>query len=100
MAKPLDEWIDVFAKLDCCVEPVLSLDKALAQAWVTERNMLVDTYVSEGGGSIRQVASALPFKRAKHQAGRRLGQDTRQVLESVDYTNDQIESLIEQGVLL
>ncbi len=98
-SQSLEHWQSVFTALDCCVEPVLHLNEAVAQAWVAERNMLVEVALAENT-KVTQLASATPFKRAEHQAGRALGADTHAVLRQYGYTNDQIEILTEKGVVL
>jgi alpha-methylacyl-CoA racemase len=45
-----------------------------------------------GGHFIKQINSALPFKReSAHHAGKHLGADTRAVLKKLGYSDDQID---------
>jgi alpha-methylacyl-CoA racemase len=58
--KTLDAWLEIFSKLDVCVEPVLSLDQIVRHPQFAARQMFVDVPVGKGG-SQKQLATPLKF---------------------------------------
>lgn len=58
-AHPLAHWCEVFAPLDACVEPVLSMQQAAASPLMAQRNML--TQCQYKGKAIPQIASPFRF---------------------------------------
>ena len=87
-------WQEVFAKLDVCVEPVLSMSEAREHPHFKAREMFVEAQ-DEDGNSIAQINSPLPFKRDKHQAGCPLGADTAAVLSELGFTEEEVNALKE-----
>ena len=82
LTRPLAEWIAVFAPLDVCVEPVLTVPEALAQPHVAARGLVVDV-PRPGGGAQRQIASPWRFSAAAadyRQTGAPLGAHTAEIL--------------------
>ncbi|MEM7030037.1 MAG: CaiB/BaiF CoA-transferase family protein [Chloroflexota bacterium] len=98
--KPLKEWMDLFAAVDVCVEPVLEISEAIAHPQTQARDMVVD--VPAPSQTIqRQVGS--PFKMSKHtpsykHIGRPPGSDTERVLKEMGYSEEKIVQLKTQGV--
>ncbi len=91
----LDHWVVIFEPLDACVEPVLTTNEAFKHPHFIERDMIAKAY-DANGNSIPQLNSALPFREEKvHQAGKVLGADTNSVLESIGYTQIEIDKLKE-----
>ena len=99
--KTLAEWDVVFATVDVCVEPVLTIPEAVAQPQTTARAMIVE--VERPDGTLqRQVAS--PYKFSKTPAsyrhtGTALGADTDEILSEIGYDAPAIAALREAGVL-
>jgi len=58
--KTLDHWLALFAPLDACVEPVLTVSEAAQSQLMTERNMVTELTLPTGE-QIRQLAPALKF---------------------------------------
>lgn len=58
--KTLEEWVKIFAALDVCVEPVLSLDQIIRHPQFTARQMFVDV-PADHGNTQKQLASPLKF---------------------------------------
>lgn len=98
-AKPSAHWQQVFANLDLCVEPLLTVNEACQNEHFQARNML--TEAEDGAGNrIPQVNSALPFDRTKpHRAGAVLGADTDSVLTRLGYSSDDIAAMREAKLL-
>jgi alpha-methylacyl-CoA racemase len=89
-------WIEVFGKLDACVEPVISVNDAVQHPHYQARNMFIDA-VLDNGERVKQIASALPFEKRATLAGARLGAHTNEVLSSIGFSDEQIEALKQSG---
>lgn len=89
------EWRAVFAELDACVEPVLSLGEALDHPQLQARGLVSEV---PGGGATAQRQIACPIKfstglpPARH-TGAALGQHGVEVLAELGYTPEQIAAL-------
>ncbi len=98
--RTLAEWTAVFADLDVCVEPALTIPEMLAHPHTQARGLVVDVPKPDGT-SQRQIGS--PFKFSAGEAGyggvgRPLGADTEQVLVEAGFTLSEIEGLYRQQV--
>lgn len=98
-AEDYGHWANVFASLDACVEPVLSVNQAVEHPQFKAREMLLEAEL-ESGEKVRQIASALPFERRESvTAGVSLGAQTLEILDSLGYSVEQIESLKQSGCI-
>jgi crotonobetainyl-CoA:carnitine CoA-transferase CaiB-like acyl-CoA transferase len=94
-AHSLEYWQAEFAKVDACVEPVLTMNEAFKHPHFVARGMVTEAF-DELGNPVEQIDSALPFKRqAPHVIGKKLGADTQPVLKKIGYTDEQIAELKE-----
>jgi crotonobetainyl-CoA:carnitine CoA-transferase CaiB-like acyl-CoA transferase len=94
-ARPLDEWLAVFAPLDVCVEPVLTVPEMLAAPQTAARELVVNV-PRPGGGAQRQIASPWRFGESAAEyrhVGAPLGQHTAEVLREVGFSEAEIEAL-------
>lgn len=89
-------WIDVFGKLDACVEPVISVNDAAQHPQFQARNMFIEASL-DNGERVTQIASALPFEKRATTAGVKLGAHTDQVLTSMGLSEQQIDDLKQSG---
>lgn len=92
--RPLAEWAAVFAPLDVCVEPVLTVPEMLAHPHTVARGLVVD--VPRPGGVQRQVASPWRFSDGAAEyrhAGVSLGAHTGEVLREAGFTSAEIEAI-------
>ncbi len=95
-ARPLAEWIAVFAPLDVCVEPVLTVPEMLAAPHTAARGLVVDV-PRPGGGAQRQIASPWRFGEGAAEyrhVGAALGEHTVEVLTAAGFSDEQIEALL------
>lgn len=93
-------WCDFFSGLDCCVEPVLSVNEAANHSQLQLRNMTLN-YATHSGKRVLQVACPLAFASSvQHQPtpAPSTGADTMQVLESLGYAVTEIGLLVAAGV--
>lgn len=92
-ARTLAEWTAVFAGLDVCVEPVLTVPEMLDHPQTQARRMVVAVPRPEGG-SQRQVASPYKFSQSQPQykhTGAALGMHTDEVLQEIGYSQAEIQ---------
>lgn len=99
-ARTLAEWQAIFAPLDVCVEPVLTVPEALEQAQTAARRMVVAVPRS-GGGAQRQIGSPLKFSAGAPEyrhVGAKLGAHTDDVLHEIGYNEEEIRALRAAGL--
>jgi crotonobetainyl-CoA:carnitine CoA-transferase CaiB-like acyl-CoA transferase len=100
LTKTRDEWLATFPR-DLTVLPMLEYDESLESGFAKERGILWELdHPLEG--KVRQIGS--PFHLSDTPAVFRnfapvLGANTAEVLESLDYSPAEIESLAESGVV-
>jgi crotonobetainyl-CoA:carnitine CoA-transferase CaiB-like acyl-CoA transferase len=95
-----DAWLALFAGHDTCVGPVNDLAEATLDPQLTHRAMVVEQTHPELG-SLKQVG--LPIKLRERPGALRspapvLGEATRERLEAVGYSDEEIEQLLADGV--
>lgn len=94
-------WQQVFADVDACVEPVLSITEAVEHPQLKARQMTVQV-PNCAGGEQTQIASPIKFSRCqpsyKH-VGVAVGEHSQEVLESLGYAEEQVAALKQQGVV-
>ena len=98
--KSRDEWTALFAKVDACVEPVLSLGEALNDAQTRAREMIVEVELP-GGGTVRQPGHPIRYSATPPQygpAGCAAGTDTEEVLRGLGYTEGEIAEFEKTGL--
>lgn len=100
-SKPLAAWRELFARLDVCVEPILTTEEALHHPQTEARQMIIELPMSDGR-SQKQVGS--PIKLSEHEpaykfTGAPLGWHSREILAEIGYTPEEIEALYEQNVV-
>jgi len=94
VARPLAEWLAVFAPLDVCVEPVLSVPEMLAHPQTAARGLVVDV-PKAGGGAQRQIASPWRFSGTAagyRHTGAALGAHTAEILREIGLSSTEIET--------
>ncbi len=83
--KSFDYWCDLFATLDCCVEPMLSINEAANHPQLQARGMVI-TYKTEKQTDIKQAACPIHFSassQAQPTPAPKTGQHTEQVLANL-----------------
>jgi alpha-methylacyl-CoA racemase len=98
--KTRDEWTEIFSQVDACVEPVLTLAEAIADENTRVREMVVELDLPSGE-KLKQIASPIKFSVTKPQyqsLGCHAGNNTREVLFDMGYTEKQISDYEKEGV--
>ncbi|MBA3979231.1 MAG: carnitine dehydratase [Alcanivorax sp.] len=100
--KDYSEWLDIFAAIDACVEPVLSLSEACEHPQLKARDMIVEVPAGEGRTQ-RQVASPIRFSVSQPEyrfTGARLGAHTAEVLSAQGFSEEEMATLKKVGAIL
>jgi len=90
--RSLAAWMAIFAPLDVCVEPVLTVAEALAHPHTAARGLLIETPRGDGAAQ-RQVAHPLRFSASQpiyRRTGAALGQHTAEVLAEAGFDAEEI----------
>jgi alpha-methylacyl-CoA racemase len=98
--KTKDEWVEIFSRVDACVEPVLTVQEALDNEQSKDREMVVDIDLPQGG-KVRQPALPIKFSTYKPEyrhIGVPAGFNTKEVLQELGYNEDQIAEMEKTGL--
>lgn len=93
--RSLAAWMEIFAPLDVCVEPVLTVAEALAHPHTAARGLLIETPRGDGAAQ-RQVAHPLRFSASQpayRHIGPALGEHTTGVLAEAGFSPEEIAAL-------
>ena len=99
--RPLAAWTAVFAELDVCVEPVLTIPEMLEHPQVQARGLVVDVPKPDGRTQ-KQIGSPLKFsagEAAYRGVGTAVGAHTDEILQELGYAVHKIENLRHSGVI-
>jgi alpha-methylacyl-CoA racemase len=97
------EWTAFAAEHDCCLEPVLDLDEAVASKHVRAREMVVEVGQPGVARPVRQLGVPVKLSRTPGEPGRRpgpaLGEHTEELLREAGYDDAEIRTLLEAGAV-
>jgi alpha-methylacyl-CoA racemase len=96
-----EEWRAFNDEHDCCVEPILDLDEALASEQAQAREMVVELD-QPGFGAVRQLGFPVKLSRTPssiEKAAPALGEHTAELLAEAGYSAEEIQALEEQGAV-
>jgi alpha-methylacyl-CoA racemase len=98
-----DEWQAFASEHDCCLEPVLGLDEALASELVRAREMVAELEQPGADRPVRLLGVPVKLSRTPGDPSRGpgpgLGAHTADVLRAAGYEDDAIARLIEAGAV-
>lgn len=94
------EWMQVFEKLEACVEPVLEGEEVLAEPQLNHRGMFFKMDHPDAG-PIKQMSTPLKLanRSAPHLPPPRLGEHTADILKRLGLSDEEIQSLAEAGTI-
>ena len=98
-SKTKAEWAAFNDRHDCCIEPVLDLDEALASDLTRDREMVVELDQPEIG-PVRLLGMPVKFSRTPGDATRpapALGEHTSEVLREAGIDGDELDALLTSG---
>lgn len=94
-------WTEKFAKADCCVTPVLTLEESMENEQLKARGMIVrQTHPVDG--EIVQFAFPVKFSEFEFSIARPApmpGEHNREILREADYEEAEIEALERSGAI-
>jgi alpha-methylacyl-CoA racemase len=97
------EWEVFAAEVECCLEPVLGLDEALASEHVAARGMVVELDQPGATEPVRQLGAPVKLSRTPPDTSRlpgpELGEHTEAVLREAGYDDEQIAELLRSGAV-
>lgn len=96
----LASWLTIFATVDVCVEPVLTVSEMLAHPQTQARQMVVDIPKSDGSKQ-KQIGSPFKFSEAQptyKYIGAALGAHTEEVLMEIGYNAGEIAMFRQAGL--
>ncbi len=99
--KPLSHWLEVFASIDVCIEPVRTLGEAINNPPISERSMVVHIRDSHDNEYL-QVGNGLTFSSGTYVAnmpGCELGTHTDDILRRLGYSDAAISDFRKKGVV-
>jgi alpha-methylacyl-CoA racemase len=91
-----DEWLAFNDEHDCCVEPILDLDEALASELTRAREMVVEVD-QPGIGPVRQLGNPIKLDRTPGDPTRPapgFGEHTEEVLRELGYSDDEVAAML------
>ncbi len=94
-------WIEIFAAIDCCVGPVLTLDEAMHNEQFKAREMFVSCHLPRHG-TTPQLAFPVKFSEFEFAIERQApqaGEHSHQILTEIGYGPANIARLRDQGVI-
>jgi hypothetical protein len=99
ITKKRDEWISFFAKCDVCISPVNEVNELGENAFLRERESLIDIEVN--GIGFKTIAHPLRFNTASsaHFLAARLGEDTASILLSIRKSETEIKELVQNNIV-
>lgn len=98
-AHNLDYWMEFADRVDCCLDPVLTLAEAEASEQVRDHKLVFDLQ-DPLRGPIRQAAPLLRTMGPNQPAPPpTLGQHTGEILSNLDYSPNEITTLAERGAI-
>ncbi len=97
LEEDFNHWCELFAKLDCCVEPVLSFKEASQQKHAQQRGWV--TELSANGKVVKQIANPIDKTSQAEFTGAALGANSQEVMLELGYSSEEIQALKEKKVV-
>lgn len=91
LQKDFNQWREIFAALDCCVEPVLSLAEASRSDLAAQRDWCVDFKVDQY--AVTQINNPIFKSNEVKNCGGKIGEDNVSVLAGLGFSDAEITQL-------
>lgn len=92
----------IFAPLDACIEPVLTMTELAKSPLMKDRNMLVDV-TTLTGRIVKQIAPAIKFDHQQSIDNMFVtepnGHDSQKIISQLGYSTEQIHQLINDNAV-
>jgi crotonobetainyl-CoA:carnitine CoA-transferase CaiB-like acyl-CoA transferase len=102
-ARTRAQWEQFASQHDCCLEPVLELDEALASELAHAREMVVEISQPGAERAVRQLGLPVKLSRTPGEHARlpgpKLGEHSEAVLAQAGYSEQQIAELLQSGAV-
>jgi crotonobetainyl-CoA:carnitine CoA-transferase CaiB-like acyl-CoA transferase len=102
-ARTREEWRQFASEHDCCLEPVLELDQALASELVAAREMVVELEQPGAAQPVKLLGAPIKLSRTPadptRAPGPSLGEHTDQILAEAGFSDREIAALHESGAV-
>jgi crotonobetainyl-CoA:carnitine CoA-transferase CaiB-like acyl-CoA transferase len=102
-ARTRADWEAFAGEVECCLEPVLGLEEALASEHVAARGMVSELDQPGAAAPVRQLGAPVKLSRTPADCDRlpgpELGEHTEAVLREAGYGGDEIAELLRSGAV-
>jgi len=102
-ARTREQWRAFASEHECCLEPILDLDEALAGEQVAAREMVVELPQPGAERPVRLLGVPVKLSRTPgdptRAPGPGLGEHTRAVLAEAGYSPEEIDALLDAGAV-
>ncbi|MCA9773721.1 MAG: CoA transferase, partial [Myxococcales bacterium] len=98
--KTRDEWAEIFAGVDACVEPVLTMEEACAHPQMVARAMVAEV-PKHDGDTMKMIGTPFAFSATPceiRRAGGPLGEHTDAALAEIGYSAEEIARMRGEGL--
>lgn len=95
MSKTQDEWTKIFENMDACVTPVLDMNKVHEHPHNKERG----SFKQDKNGYLHPTMNWLDNKNIPVEVMPKIGQNSKEILESIGYSNDEVNKLAKEGII-
>ena len=102
MTRKRDQWIAAAKKYDTCLTPVLEISEVEKDSHVQARNMIIEQ-THPVCGKIKGIGVPLKFSRTPAKPSSPapvLGKDTAAVMKEIGYSEKEIKTLRNEGIIL
>lgn len=96
-SKPRSKWKDTFCKKDVMFGTVNSIDEAMNDPQISGREMVLTDH--DGAPRIGFPAETTTELKEPIQSAPDLGEHSREILEALEYTEGEIEKLLDQNIV-
>ncbi len=99
-SKTFDQWREIFAKEDICVEPVLNLEEAFNQPYVEERKITFKI-PDPIDGDTEHIKNPLEINSIKFQKNThpKFGENNEEIFSKLGYTKEDLEKLKQEEII-